>query len=71
MKHIPVRTCIVCGKKTYKHLLDRYVYLNGKFVLDKDKKMEGRGFYICREESCQKKAMKKLSSIKSKIERSS
>ncbi|WP_461834129.1 DUF448 domain-containing protein, partial [Desulfothermus sp.] len=44
MKHIPERTCIVCGKKTYKYLLDRYVYLNGKFILDKDKKLDGRGF---------------------------
>jgi len=69
MKHIPERTCIVCGKKTYKYLLDRYVYLNGKFILDKDKKLDGRGFYICREESCRKKADKKFSSIKSRLER--
>jgi len=71
MKHIPERTCIVCGKKTSKHLLDRYVYLNGNFILDKNKKMDGRGFYICREENCRKKADKKFSSIKSRFERSS
>ncbi|GAB6888294.1 hypothetical protein JCM13304A_17930 [Desulfothermus okinawensis JCM 13304] len=67
MKHIPLRTCIVCRKKKAKYLLDRYVYIRGEFILDREQKLPGRGFYICREENCRQKAGKRFSSLKYRL----
>ncbi|MBN1277536.1 MAG: YlxR family protein [Deltaproteobacteria bacterium] len=51
--HIPIRTCISCGKRQSKIDLLRIV-LNDKgyVVRDIDMKAEGRGAYVCTDISC-------------------
>ena len=51
------RTCIGCRKKDNKYNLIRLVNINGT-ELDIDNKKQGRGFYICENEECIKKASK-------------
>ena len=52
-RHVPTRTCAVCGTKAAKRELDRIVAsLNGVVLMDPTGKMPGRGAYICRDESC-------------------
>lgn len=51
MKEV-VRTCKVCGCKTGKAKLNRYVMNKGRPVLDSLKKMRGRGAYCCKKERC-------------------
>jgi predicted RNA-binding protein YlxR (DUF448 family) len=54
--HIPVRTCISCGKKLPKYELSRLV-LDGESHLIRDTKgdIQGRGTYICKYYACQKR----------------
>lgn len=52
-KHIPQRTCVICGKKTDKRDLLRLVYQEeGGLQIDPSGKMEGRGAYLCKEGDC-------------------
>ncbi len=60
MKHIPERTCMVCRKKMNKYLLNRYVYVDGKFILDEKQILPGRGFYICNGEKCKRLAKERF-----------
>ena len=57
--HIPIRTCISCGKKRAKDDLIR-LYLDEKGRVGKDinGKMPGRGAYVCKNRSCQEKLSK-------------
>ena len=49
-----------CNKSYEKASLNRYVNINGKSILDNDKKLDGRGVYLCKDnDSCLKKAIKK------------
>lgn len=48
--HIPIRTCIVCGKKKPKKELLRLVLnSDGVVILDTLQRMSGRGAYVCYE----------------------
>ena len=48
-KHIVLRTCVVCGKKTDKRDLLRIVATKDGFIeVDPTGKMNGRGAYVCR-----------------------
>ncbi len=41
------RTCVVCGKKDKKENLSRFaITKENKIVLDKEQKIQGRGFYV-------------------------
>ena len=58
--HVPIRTCMGCGRKRRKEELlrftkgtDEVVFVNGK------KSMNGRGFYLCPDLLCFKMAQKK------------
>ena len=51
------RTCIGCRKKDYKYNLIRMIKTN-ETELDLCFKKQGRGFYICKNEECLKKAIK-------------
>lgn len=56
----PQRTCVICRKGASKRSLLRVVSSkNGQIVVDMTDKMriQGRGAYVCREESCFKKAI--------------
>ena len=60
-EHVPIRTCVVCGAKRNKKVLDRLVVdaLN-KVVVDRRGSAEGRGAYVCRDESCRERLFKGL-----------
>jgi predicted RNA-binding protein YlxR (DUF448 family) len=51
--HIPIRTCISCGaKRPKKDLVRLSLDGEGRLVKDYSYKMQGRGAYVCNEESC-------------------
>lgn len=61
MKHIPMRMCIACRTMRPQHELIRIVRDNtsGEVRIDREKKLFGRGAYICRDEKCIRLAVKK------------
>ena len=53
MQKQPERTCIACRKKGDKSLFLKIVSnKNGEVCLERTVKLEGRGAYICNNESC-------------------
>lgn len=52
MKYSPIRTCVVCRQKAPKQGLLRIVEQNNEFILDENKKINTRGFYICKSQEC-------------------
>lgn len=60
MKHIPMRTCIVCRRQADKSEFLRIVRKpDGEIVIDSNGRMSGRGAYICKNGSCMTDALKK------------
>ena len=60
LNNIPNRKCIGCGKVQEKRFLDRYVNIEKESILDNEKKLNGRGCYVCKNNSeCLKKAIKR------------
>ena len=52
-KHIPLRTCVSCGKKTAKRELLRIVATPSVgIVVDSSGQVNGRGTYVCRDGGC-------------------
>jgi hypothetical protein len=47
--HVPIRTCLVCGKKDDKTALLRIALsvLDKKIILDREQRLQGRGAYVC------------------------
>ena len=64
------RTCVVCGKKDKKENLSRFALTKEKeVVLDKEQKIQSRGFYVhsidcINDENKIKKASRKFLNIK-------
>ena len=59
MKKIIQRTCIGCNVKKDKSELIRIVkQADGKIIIDKTGKLQGRGAYICGERYCLDKIIK-------------
>ncbi len=63
----PQRMCVVCRQKFSKQLLNRYiipkecdhhVVLGINMVLDINKSIEQRGYYLCNESNCLEKFQK-------------
>jgi predicted RNA-binding protein YlxR (DUF448 family) len=52
VKHIPVRTCVVCREKSGKRTLVRLVRTVDGIHVDRTGKISGRGAYVCDRESC-------------------
>ena len=51
--HTPIRTCISCGAKGMKNELIRFVLdERGSLRQDKAGGLQGRGLYICKNETC-------------------
>jgi uncharacterized protein len=51
--HAPIRTCVVCGRKTIKQELLRLgLDFRNSIVPDLKQEMPGRGSYVCSELSC-------------------
>ena len=59
-KKVPVRTCIVCGRKAPKRELIRVVREpTGAVAMDATGRKSGRGAYLCPEDTCWQAAVKK------------
>ena len=59
-RHVPIRSCVVCGNKTSKRELTRIVATPlGTVSIDPTGRLPGRGAYICRDEPCLDKGLKK------------
>ncbi len=58
LKHIPVRTCVVCHEKAVKRALVRIVRTESGVQIDPTGKMNGRGAYLCDRASCWERAAK-------------
>lgn len=59
-KKVPVRQCIGCGSKKNKNELIRVVQdAEGKIILDKAQRANGRGAYLCGDAACVRLAGKK------------
>ena len=55
----PVRMCVVCRQRLPKRELMRYVRTeDGALAYDAEQTSQGRGWYGCRQEACQKKFLK-------------
>jgi len=53
LKHIPERTCVACRRKGKKESFFRMSKSeNGELTPDTADKSVGRGFYICKTDSC-------------------
>ena len=49
-RHVPLRTCVVCGERIPKRDLVRVVASGGGVALDLNGRASGRGAYLCRDE---------------------
>jgi len=56
--HIPQRTCVICRQKTDQGKLLRFVLLKGKYVIDPQRVLSGRGYYCCEAKECVEKIEK-------------
>ncbi len=58
-KKIPMRQCVGCGEmKSKKEMMRILKNLEGPIVLDVTGKKNGRGAYLCKQQSCLQKAIK-------------
>jgi len=58
--HVPIRTCMGCGRKRKKEELLRFTKgRDGVVFVNEKKRINGRGFYLCPDLVCFKKAQKK------------
>ncbi len=56
-RHIPVRTCVVCRTSADKRSLTRLVRAETGVVVDPTGKLNGRGAYLCANDSCWQRAV--------------
>ena len=58
--HVPIRMCIGCRKKRKKDEMLQFIRgIDGVVLVNKKKKVNGRGFYLCPDLICFEKAQKK------------
>jgi len=50
--HIPIRTCVVCRKKSAQDELFAFLLMPSGIVYDLCKKLNARKHYVCREAEC-------------------
>ena len=59
-RHVPLRTCIICGTKTSKRELIRVVATpDGDVSMDPTARMHGRGTYMCKDGNCAPRGLKR------------
>ena len=52
-RHVPLRSCVVCGNKTSKDAMVRIVSTPpNKVSIDETGRLSGRGAYVCRQGAC-------------------
>ncbi|WP_462327040.1 YlxR family protein [Desulfobaculum sp.] len=57
-RHVPVRRCVICGRRLPKHELTRYVRSDGDtpaLLRDETGTLPGRGYYLCSDADCGKR----------------
>jgi len=53
LTHVPIRTCLACGRKTAKSNLLRICRdQDGQINIDPEQKLPGRGAYVCPTRAC-------------------
>ena len=60
-KKVPLRKCVSCNERREKRELIRIAVVDGKPVVDKTSRLNGRGAYLCRDEKCILNAKKRKS----------
>jgi predicted RNA-binding protein YlxR (DUF448 family) len=59
-RHVPLRTCVICGNKTSKRELARIVATPlGAVVIDPTGRLAGRGTYVCKDGLCVHEGLKR------------
>ncbi len=59
-RHVPLRTCIICGSKAPKRSLARIVAdAEGGIAVDSTGRLPGRGAYVCADGSCVDRGLKR------------
>jgi predicted RNA-binding protein YlxR (DUF448 family) len=58
-KHVPIRTCLGCGRRILKGELIRIVMVDGALRVDTNGRLPGRGAYLCPETACISALVKK------------
>jgi predicted RNA-binding protein YlxR (DUF448 family) len=59
-RHVPLRSCVVCGKKTAKRELIRIVATpQGAMEVDPTGRLPGRGAYVCADGNCAQGALRR------------
>ena len=59
-RHVPLRSCVICGNKTSKQDLLRIVATpQGDVVTDPSGRLAGRGAYVCRDGGCADNGLKR------------
>lgn len=57
-RHVPLRSCVICGTKTAKRELTRVVRIpSGACLVDTTGKLSGRGAYLCSDPECWDRAL--------------
>ncbi len=59
MKHVPLRTCVVCRAQKDKSELLRIVKRDDAVEIDRSGKAAGRGAYVCDCDECKSALLKK------------
>jgi predicted RNA-binding protein YlxR (DUF448 family) len=49
---MPERMCIICKKRNEKQNLFRFSSVDGRYLYDKEQKIQSRGFYLCDNPVC-------------------
>jgi uncharacterized protein len=49
---VPVRQCAGCGRRGAQSSLVRLCAVDGLLVVDRDRRLGGRGVYVCRDAVC-------------------
>jgi predicted RNA-binding protein YlxR (DUF448 family) len=57
--HVPIRTCLGCGRKRPKKELARIVLKDGALIMDEKGGFPGRGAYLCPQGECVSRLLKK------------
>jgi len=55
----PVRQCAGCGRRRPQRELVRIGVADGEIVVDRDRRLQGRGVYLCPERQCAAEARRR------------